>query len=93
MKVLREQLHFSGVIMTDSLSAGAISANGFTPETAAVAALKAGADVILYGSDTQDFDKVTAAIVTAVNKGELPRARLVEAANRMLAAKHLSSCG
>jgi beta-N-acetylhexosaminidase len=93
MKVLREQLHFSGVIMTDSLSAGAISANGFTPETAAVAALKAGADVILYGSDTQDFGKVTAAIVTAVNKGGLPRTRLVEAANRMLAAKHLSSCG
>lgn len=92
-KYLREQLHFDGLIMTDSLAAGAISANGFTPEAAAVAALKAGADVVLYGNDPQDFGKVTAAIVAATNKGDLSRARLVEAANRMMTAKHLSSCG
>jgi beta-N-acetylhexosaminidase len=93
MKYLRQQLHFDGLIMTDSLAAGAISVNGFTPETAAVAALKAGADVVLYGTDPKGFDKVTAAIVAATNKGELPRARLAEAANRMLTAKHLSGCG
>lgn len=93
VKVLRQDLHFDGLIMTDSLSAGAISANGFTPETATVAALKAGADAILYGNDPQGFGQVTAAIVTAVNNGELPRTRLVEAANRMLAVKHLGSCG
>ncbi len=91
--VLRKQLHFDGLIMTDSLMGGAISANGFTPETAAVAALKVGADVVLYGTDVKGFDKVKTTIVTAVNKGDLPRARLVEAANRMLTAKHLGSCG
>jgi len=93
--VLRDQLHFTGLIVTDSLSAVAVSAKGYTPETGAVAALSAGADLVLYGTlDTpaSEYDKMTAAIVDAVNKGQLSRGTLVQAANAALNAKHLSSC-
>jgi len=96
VKVLRQQLHFNGLIMTDTLSAVAISANGYTPEKAAVAALNAGVDLLLYGTPNtpaSEFNAMTAAIVTAANDGQLARATLVQAANLVLAAKHLSGCG
>jgi beta-N-acetylhexosaminidase len=96
MSLLREQLGFKGLVMTDSLSAKALSGNGYTPETAAIAALKAGADIVLYGTSgaaVGEFGAMTTAIVGAVNKGQLSRDRLVQAVNAVLAVKHLGSCG
>jgi beta-N-acetylhexosaminidase len=96
VKVLREQLHFDGLIMTDTLTAAAVSANGFSPETAAVAAIGAGVDMVLYGGPStgvQRFTAITAAIVTAVNNSSLPRDRLLDAANKVLTTKNLDSCG
>jgi beta-N-acetylhexosaminidase len=96
-KVLREELGFKGLIMTDTLSAGAFSASGYTPEVAAVAALQAGADLLLFGgvanSSTEQFNKITAAIVAAVNDGHLSRETLTGAANAVLSAKRLEICG
>jgi len=94
-RILRDQLHFTGLIMTDSLSAVAVSTKHYTPETAAVAALNAGADMVLYGSlDTpaSEYAKMTSAVVNAINKGQLSRDKLVQAANAVLSAKHLASC-
>lgn len=97
VKVLREDLGFKGLIVTDTLTAGALSASGYTPEAAAVLALRAGASLLLYGgvSDTsmEEFNKMTAAIIVAVSKGELPRDTLVKAVNTVLRAKHLDECG
>ena len=45
---LRDQLGFQGLVMTDSLSAGALVDIGYTVPKAVVAAIAAGADMVLY---------------------------------------------
>ncbi len=93
---LRNKLGFKGLIITDSLSAEALVADHHkTSADAAVAALMAGADLVLYGklgTPPTEYNEVTTAIVNAVNAGTLPRKRLVEAGNAVLSAKHLSGC-
>ncbi|MGZ4507245.1 MAG: glycoside hydrolase family 3 N-terminal domain-containing protein [Blastococcus sp.] len=94
--VLRGRLGFSGLVLTDSLSAGAVSAAGYSVPRAAVAALAAGADMVLYtataasvaGLTRQTVDAVTAAVAS----GRLPRSRLQGAVLHVLAAKHVALC-
>jgi beta-N-acetylhexosaminidase len=94
--VLRGQLGFQGLVITDSLSAVALSASGYTVPSAAVAALSAGADMVLYSSDPSTVgaltDRTVSAIVSAVNAGPLSRAALEIAAGRVLAAKSIDLC-
>jgi len=94
--ILRGQLGFQGLVMTDSLSAVALSASGYTVPRAAVAALGAGADMVLYNADPSTVAAVTSqtvsAIVSAVNAGTLSRAALETAAGRVLAAKGVDLC-
>jgi len=95
--LLRRQLGFRGVIITDSLSAGAISAAGFTVGAAAVRALAAGADDVIVGrGDTMDAGplvrSVRSSIVAAVEAGRLPIARLREAARRLAALMGSTTC-
>jgi len=82
---LREELGFTGAIMTDAMNMGAVTQVS-SETTASVRALKAGADIILLPSKpraTRD------AIVKAVRKGTLDRERLTEAAARsILLARH-----
>ena len=49
-QLLRGQLGFSGLVVTDSLSAGAISQAGYSVPEAAAASIEAGADLVLFGS-------------------------------------------
>jgi beta-N-acetylhexosaminidase len=78
---LRDELGFTGVAITDSMGMGALNPYG-SPDQNVVAALQAGADLILI-----PVDNVAAydAIIHAVNGGTLPRARLDEAAGRVIA--------
>ena len=91
---LRQQLDFQGLVMTDSLSAGALSGTGYSVPQAAVAALRAGADLLLFNSTSAQLGALTAAtiaaIVTAVQAGSLPRTELVAAVAKVLAFKGLS---
>ncbi|MGH7759033.1 MAG: glycoside hydrolase family 3 N-terminal domain-containing protein [Candidatus Dormibacteria bacterium] len=88
------RLHFKGLILTDSLSAGAISALGLSVAQATVQAISAGADMVMFGSGNPAA--VTAAIDSAVSgavaQGQLPLARLVQAAAMVLAAKRVDLC-
>lgn len=95
--VLRQRLGFHGLVITDSLSAVAISAAGYTVSRATVAALAAGADMVLYGgtdpASVQATEQATvAAVVAAVQSGALARSRLVSAVSHVLAAKGLTAC-
>jgi beta-N-acetylhexosaminidase len=92
--VLRQQLHFNGLVLTDSLSAGALSGAGYTVPSAAVAALAAGADMIMFtASDVPGTTKQTVqAIVAAVSSKNLTRARLEDAVRHILAAKKVDLC-
>jgi beta-N-acetylhexosaminidase len=83
--LLRDRLRFKGLAITDDLSSGAVKATHRVPE-AAVAALRAGAD-LLQISSPDDQARVHNAIVAAVESGELPAERLAEAASRVLELK------
>ena len=83
--VLRQQYGYRGVIFTDSLSANAISQAGYTVPQAAVQALVAGADAILFGTGASrdagpQAQQIRSAIVAAVQGGKIPLARLRTAA-------------
>ncbi len=83
--LLRGELGFAGVAITDDLGSGAVKSAYAVPD-AAVAALAAGAD-LLQIADPSDQDGVREAIVAAVESGDLSRERLVEAAGRVLELK------
>src|SRR2546423_15068367 len=72
--ILRGQLGFQGLVITDSLSAVALSAGGYTVPRAAVAALGTGADMVLYNADPSTVAAVTtqtgSAIRAAVHAGQ-----------------------
>lgn len=83
IRLLREELGFSGIVATDALIMEAISASGHTEESAAVAAVRAGCDVLLYPTSP---DAVNAALVAAIDSGELEVGRVAEAVSRVEAA-------
>jgi len=78
--LLRDSLGFRGTAITDALSMEGVG-KGFSVEQAAVLAVRAGADILLKPTDvTRTIDAVT----QAVERGELPTARIDSAARRML---------
>ena len=105
--LLRRELGFRGLVVTDSLSAGAIRSVTPSLSDAAVRALAAGADLVLFGStltpaDDQALraDRVVAtyrslvgAVVAAVRAGRLSVHRLDDAVGHVLTAKHAHLCG
>jgi len=82
--LLRGELGFDGVVMTDALEMAAVS-DAFGVEEAAVRALIAGADTLGLGHDLHQeaVERVHAAIVHAVCAGRLAEERLAEAATRI----------
>lgn len=78
--LLRDDLGFEGVTITDSLGMGAVAGR---PKPA-VQSLLAGADLLLMPVDT----RTTHAVVTqAIASGEVPRERAEEAAARVVAVQ------
>ncbi|MCB1026395.1 MAG: glycoside hydrolase family 3 N-terminal domain-containing protein [Microthrixaceae bacterium] len=89
--LLRDDLGFSGLIVTDSLIMGAI-ADERSQSEAAVQALVAGNDVALIAG-AQNVDEVHSAMVAAVAGGTLTEERLDESVNRVLDFKQVTgSC-
>ena len=82
--LLRGELGFTGVIISDALEMRAVSDQGGVP-SAAVRAVAAGVDLLCLGrdQDEEDYLAVRAALAAAVTGGELPAARLEEAAARV----------
>jgi beta-N-acetylhexosaminidase len=81
--LLREQLGFQGVAITDALNMGAVTRRGSVSE-ASIQALLAGADILLQPPGER---VVIDAVVRAVESGRIPRARIDEATRRVLMAK------
>ncbi|WP_436497519.1 glycoside hydrolase family 3 N-terminal domain-containing protein [Actinokineospora sp. HUAS TT18] len=88
LRVLREELGFTGTIVTDAVEMGAVAGTLGDPaglREAAVLALAAGADALCVGGETADAETVDALverIVRAVHEGVITEERLVEAAAR-----------
>jgi beta-N-acetylhexosaminidase len=81
--VLRQELGFHGVIFTDAMVMRGISAH-YAEGEAAVRAVKAGADVVLYPTSVE---QTFTAIKHAVQLGELKEPRIEESVRRILTAK------
>jgi beta-N-acetylhexosaminidase len=92
--VLRRQLGFDGLVLTDSLSALAVADAGYSIPRAAALSIEAGADMVLFDSATAvtTTREVIASIVAAVKTGQLSRSRLDTAVQQVLAAKKISLC-
>lgn len=84
--LLRRDMGFEGVIITDALDMAGASAQTGIPE-AAVRALIAGADLLCLGSETGPalFEQTITAITDAVEEGRLPMERLADAVARTAA--------
>lgn len=81
--VLREELKFQNIIVTDAMDMQGV-AQMFHQGEAAVRAIEAGADVLLMPLNPET---VIHAVVAAIEDGRLKRARVEESVMRVLAAK------
>ncbi|MGZ6971164.1 MAG: glycoside hydrolase family 3 protein, partial [Thermoanaerobaculia bacterium] len=81
--LLRKELGFTGLVVTDAMTMGGITSH-FTAGEAAVRAILAGADQVLMSADT---DAAIAAVREAVRSGRITEARLDESATRILDCK------
>ena len=82
--ILRNDLKFQGMIVTDALSMSGLTIY-FTQEEAAVRALEAGADMLLKPADV---DASFRGVLQAVKSGRITEQRVEESARRILAAKY-----
>jgi beta-N-acetylhexosaminidase len=82
-KLLRDELGFHGLIVTDAMDMGAI-VNGFGGTEASVRAIEAGADVVLM---PMDAEAAVNAIVAAVHRGRISQKRIDLSVAKVLAAK------
>ncbi len=81
--ILRDELGFKGIVVTDALEMGGI-AQGFSVAQASVMALEAGADVLLM---PPDGEAAINAVEAAVKSGKLTQKRIEESVMRILTAK------
>jgi beta-N-acetylhexosaminidase len=92
--LLRGQLGFRGLIVTDSLSAIAISARHLSVPAAAAASIAAGADMVLYNTANPNtvFTETVAAITAAVRAGRISVATLNADVAMVLSTKGVALC-
>ena len=81
--LLRDEMDFNGVIITDALNMGAISQN-YTSADAAISAVKAGVDMLLM---PLDFRAAYEALINAVQQGEISEQRINESVRRVIRIK------
>ena len=81
--ILREELDFTGIVITDAFDMASITDN-YTPAEAALNAFKGGADMILMPTDLK---QAYGAILDAVKADSIPESRLDESVNRILVTK------
>jgi beta-N-acetylhexosaminidase len=83
-RILRNDLKFSGMIVTDALSMSGLTIY-FTPEESAVRALEAGADMLLKPADV---DATFRGVREAVKSGRITEQRVEESVRKLLAWKY-----
>jgi beta-glucosidase-like glycosyl hydrolase len=83
-KILRNDLNFGGLIVTDALSMSGLTIY-FRQDEAAVRALEAGADMLLKPADN---DAAVRGVREAVRSGRLTEERIEQSARKLLAAKY-----
>ncbi|MFS0689202.1 beta-N-acetylhexosaminidase [Sporosarcina sp. 179-K 8C2 HS] len=84
--LLRKELHYEGVVITDDLTMGAI-VNEFTVPEAAVQSFIAGSDLLLIAGDYEAQVDTFNALMNAVQAGTISENRIDESVRRILELK------
>ena len=82
-EMLRNEMHFEGIAITDSLAMSSIADNYGVGESA-VMSIKAGIDMLL---DPTDIDTAIDAVVQAVESGDITEDRIDDSVRKILALK------
>ncbi len=82
-ELLKEEMGFKGIVITDALNMGAIL-NTYTSGDAAIKVVKAGADMLLMPND---LDAAVDALYKAVRSGEISENRINKSVARILEVK------
>jgi beta-N-acetylhexosaminidase len=85
--ILRDELGFQGVIMTDSLTMDGITAN-YTPAQAAALAIEAGSDLLMGASTPAGVATMIEGIKQEINAGNLSIQRIDDSVRRILLLKY-----
>lgn len=88
--ILRDKLHYKGVVISDDMNMGAIR-DHFGIEESVELAVNAGIDILLFGNNL-DYDKYSAknvrdTLVMLVKSGRVSEARIQESALKVLKLK------
>lgn len=81
--VLRNQMGYNGIVITDAMNMGAITEH-YNSDRAAVLAVQAGVDMILMPAD---YEKAYNGLLEAVNDGTITEERINESVLRIVTAK------
>lgn len=82
-EMLRNEMHFEGIAITDSLAMSSIADN-YGVGGSAVMSIKAGIDMLL---DPTDIDTAIDAVVQAVESGDITEDRIDDSVRKILALK------
>ena len=82
-EILRNDLNYNGLIITDAMNMGAITEN-YTSKEATVKAIQAGVDIVLM---PEDFKESVKAVMDAVEKGDITEERINESVLRIIEKK------
>lgn len=86
--LLRNELEYKGIIITDDMEMGAV-ANHNDFRSIGVNAVKAGADIVLVCHEYEHQQEVYLGLLDAVNSGEISQERIDESVKRIIKVKLL----
>jgi beta-N-acetylhexosaminidase len=84
--ILRNQLDFNGVVITDDMTMKAII-DHYSIGRSAVESVKAGSDIVLVGHDYNKIVETITSLKTAVQRGEISQQRINASVSRILKLK------
>ena len=82
-EVLREQMGYDGIVITDAMNMGAI-VKSYSSSEAAIRTIKAGTDIVLMPAD---FESAYQGVLQAVKEGTISSERIDESLRRILKVK------
>jgi beta-N-acetylhexosaminidase len=85
--LLRENLGYQGLVITDDLEMGAIGKH-YEIEEAVLTAFQGGADILLICHDPEKIERAYACLLKALKRGTIPAALLQNSLQRLLALKN-----
>lgn len=83
--LLRNELNFQGVVITDDLNMGAVA--NYSDAEIGVQAVKAGADILLVCHEYGQQKRICDGVLDAVKRGEISEDRINESVRRILKMK------